>query len=226
VHPRTLYYCFHGTEVEVAFEVQSPVLVRSQACAKECESNQLSIATHPRNTHVCNYEVAAGKPRSICAGHSVSIPASSCCGVSMPAPTTHASSARVLTLSLPPCDCCAVALQALLSMPALRAGASDCCLHRQPLQCTSSSAATDGAHPQLQPSCGHPGSSRLAEAVFLQVRYELGLQVQLISARSTPQAGSMRRLCHCCREENALCYPVLQRQRNSSALKDSGAGGR
>lgn len=26
---------------------------------------QLSIAIHPRNTHVCNYEVAAGKPRSM-----------------------------------------------------------------------------------------------------------------------------------------------------------------
>lgn len=62
-------------------QVQSPVLVRSQACPKECESYQLSIATHPRNTHVCSYEVAAGKQRSICVGHAVSIPASACCGV-------------------------------------------------------------------------------------------------------------------------------------------------
>ena len=68
------------TEVEVA-EVQFPVLVRSQACPKECASHQLSTATHPHNTHVCNYEVAAGKQRSICANHSVSVPASSRCGV-------------------------------------------------------------------------------------------------------------------------------------------------
>lgn len=107
----------------------------------------------------------------------------------MLAPTTHATSARVLTLSLPSGDCCAVALQAPLSMPALHAGASGCCLHRQTLQCTSSSAATDGARPQLQPFCGHPVSPRLAKAVLLQVRYELGLQVQLSSVRS----GTARR---------------------------------